>query len=71
MKTTLRIQNINCGGCLTTIATRLSEINNISDIFVSIENKTVSFEYNTHHELEKTKHVLSMIGYPVIGMDNH
>ncbi|MEO8934635.1 MAG: heavy-metal-associated domain-containing protein [Xanthomarina sp.] len=65
MRTTLNIQNINCGGCLCTITNKLSDITNISNVSVSIENQTVSFEYNSHRDFEKAKQVLSMIGYPV------
>ncbi|HLV38514.1 heavy-metal-associated domain-containing protein [Xanthomarina sp.] len=70
MRTTLNIQNINCGGCLTTITNRLSEINHISNVFVDIESQTVSFEYNSSKDFEKAKHVLSMIGYPVTDTRN-
>jgi copper chaperone CopZ len=70
MRTRLHIQNVNCGGCLTTITNKLSEIKHITDIAVNIEKQTVSFEYNSHHDFEKAKHVLSMIGYPVIGSEN-
>lgn len=69
MRTTLHIQNINCGGCLSTVANKLSEIKHINHVLVNIENQTVSFEYNSHHDFEKAKHVLSMIGYPVIGLN--
>ncbi|TYA58059.1 heavy-metal-associated domain-containing protein [Formosa maritima] len=70
MRTTLHIQNINCGDCLVTITNKLSELKHISNVIVNPENETVSFEYNSHHDFDKAKHVLSMIGYPVIGPEN-
>jgi copper chaperone CopZ len=70
MTTTLHIQNINCGGCLTTIKNGLSDIKHITNVSVNLENQTVSFDYNSHHDFIKAKHVLSMLGYPVIGPEN-
>lgn len=70
MRTTLYIQNINCGGCFTTINNNLSELKHISNILVNIEDKTVSFDYNSHQNFEKAKNVLSMIGYPVTETEN-
>ena len=70
MRTTLHIQNINCGDCLISITNKLYEIKHITNVSVNIEDNTVSFEYNSHHDFEKAKHVLSMIGYPIIGPEN-
>ena len=70
MRTILHIQNLKCGGCETTIVNRLSEIKNISDVEVNQNDETVSFEFYTNHDLEKAKHLLSTIGYPVVGAEN-
>jgi copper chaperone CopZ len=70
MRACLHIQNINCGGCLTTITHKLLEIKHITNVSVNIDNQTACFDYNSHHDFEKAKHVLSMIGYPVIGTEN-
>jgi copper chaperone CopZ len=70
MRATVHIQNLKCGGCKTTIITKLSEVKNISEVDVSLEDSSVSFEYHTYRDYEKAKHRLSMIGYPIMEADN-
>ena len=70
MKTTLSIQNLKCGGCANTVITRLSQLDNISDIEVDNENSTVAFSYKDDSNLEEAIHLLSKLGYPVDGEDN-
>ncbi|GAA4269962.1 heavy-metal-associated domain-containing protein [Hyunsoonleella aestuarii] len=70
MRAQLHIQNLKCGGCKATIINRLSVIKHISGVDLDLDNETVSFDYDTSHDLEKAKHVLSAIGYPIIGSDN-
>lgn len=71
MRTTVHIQNLKCGGCENTIIKRLSEVKNISEVKVAQDDETVSFDYHTKHDFEKAKHVLSAIGYPIVGADNN
>ncbi|NEV94994.1 heavy-metal-associated domain-containing protein [Psychroflexus sp. YR1-1] len=70
MRTTVHIQNLKCGGCENTIINRLSEVKNISEAEVNQDDETVSFDYHTKHDFESVKHVLSGIGYPIVGADN-
>lgn len=70
MKTTLILQNLKCGGCANTVTTRLSQLENISDIEVNNEENTVSFSYKDDANLEEAIHLLSKLGYPVDGEDN-
>lgn len=70
MRTTVHIQNLKCGGCENTIINRLSEIKNISEVEINQMDETVSFDFHTNHDFEKVKHVLSAIGYPILGADN-
>ncbi|WP_299111194.1 heavy-metal-associated domain-containing protein [uncultured Winogradskyella sp.] len=67
----VHIQNLKCRGCENTIIKRLSEIKNISEVKVAQDDETVSFDYHTKHDFEKAKHVLSAIGYPIVGADNN
>jgi copper chaperone CopZ len=71
MRTTVHIQNLKCGGCERTIIDELSHQKNISDVEVSQLDQTVSFDYHTNHDYERAKHVLSAIGYPLVGAEIH
>jgi copper chaperone CopZ len=71
MRTQVHIQNLKCGGCANTITKRLSEIKNISEVVVNQDEETVSFDYHTSHDFERAKHVLEMLGYPVLGDENN
>ena len=70
MKTTLIIQNLKCGGCANTVITRLSELENISNIEVSNEENSVAFSYKNENDLEQAIGLLSKLGYPVVGEEN-
>ncbi|MEH6537222.1 MAG: heavy-metal-associated domain-containing protein [Psychroserpens sp.] len=70
MRTTVHIQNLKCCGCEITIINRLTEVKNISDVEVNHHKSTVAFDYHTNHDFETAKHVLSRIGYPIVGTEN-
>lgn len=69
MRATVHIENIECCGCERIISS-LSRISNISDVEVNSLAKTVSFNYHTNHDFENAKHVLSRIGYPIVGRES-
>ena len=70
MRTTVHIQNLKYGSCENTIINRLSEVKNISEVEVKQDDETVSFDYHSKHDFERAKHVLSAIGYPILGAGN-
>lgn len=70
MRTTVHIQNLKCCGCEHTIINRLSVVKNISEVEVNNEQHTVAFNHHTSHDFENAKHVLSRIGYPIVGREN-
>jgi copper chaperone CopZ len=70
MRAKLHIQNLKCGGCKATIIDELSSTKHITGVDVNLDEETVSFNYDTHHDLDKVKHILSIIGYPIIGSEN-
>jgi copper chaperone CopZ len=70
MRTTVHIQNIECLGCVTTIENELSQLKNISEVVVDLKNETVAFNFHSQHDFEHAKHVLEMIGYPILGAEN-
>lgn len=70
MKTKLIIQNLKCGGCANTVTTRLSQLDNISEIEVNNDDSSVAFLYKEDSNLEEAIYLLSKLGYPVDGEDN-
>ncbi|WP_339754308.1 heavy metal-associated domain-containing protein [uncultured Winogradskyella sp.] len=70
MRTIVHIQNLRCYGCERTIINRLSNVKHITDVEVDNENNTVSFDYHTNRDFENVKHLLSRIGYPIVGTEN-
>lgn len=64
MRTSIPVQNVTCGGCCSTIAKGLSQLENISDVDVDLENTTVSFNYTTPSDISKVKETLEDLGYP-------
>jgi len=70
MKTTLQIQNLKCGGCGHTVTTKLSTLDNISNVSVDVDNDSVSFDYIDENDLENAKNKLLALGYPVVGEAN-
>lgn len=70
MKTSIIVQNLKCGGCANTITTKLSEIENISDIVINVDESKISFTYINESDALLVKEKLSKIGYPSIEDDN-
>ncbi|WP_299124231.1 heavy-metal-associated domain-containing protein [uncultured Winogradskyella sp.] len=70
MRITVHIQNLKCSGCEKTIVNRLSNVKNISDVEVNSKDCTVAFDYHTNNDFEAAKHLLSRIGYPIVGKEN-
>ncbi len=70
MKTTITVQNLKCGGCVSTITTKLSEIENIHNVKVDKESSSVSFNYNEPEDGFKVKEKLRKLGYPAVDENN-
>ncbi|WP_190811033.1 heavy-metal-associated domain-containing protein [Flagellimonas sp. S3867] len=70
MKTTVKIQNLKCGGCANTIDKKISSLKNIDDVFVNMDTDEVSFGYGGNEDLEAVKKELSKLGYPLLGENN-
>lgn len=70
MKTTLKLQNIKCGGCKNSIAVRLLKLPGINNVQVSDENSEVSFSYETVNDLAIVERLLTQMGYPPEGAEN-
>ncbi len=70
MKSTLVIQNLKCGGCANTITTKISALENITDVEVDVEASSVSFVFQNGNDLETVKDKLAQLGYPIEGDKN-
>ena len=70
MKTTITVQNLKCGGCVKTITTKISEIENIDSVKVDQEAAAVSFRYEDPDDAFKVKEKLKKLGYPAVD-DKH
>lgn len=70
MKTSVIVQNLKCGGCAHTISTKLSSIENISDLQVDVEDSKVSFSYIDTNDALIVKKKLKDLGYPSVEESN-
>ena len=70
MKTSISVQNLKCGGCAHTITSKLSTIENISNIDVNLEENKVSFNYLSESDAFQVKEKLRHLGYPSIEDEN-
>jgi copper chaperone CopZ len=70
MDTKIFIQNLKCNGCATTITKKLSQLENITDIKVDVEESSVAFNYKDNLDLEAVIETLKDNGYPVEGDTN-
>lgn len=67
MNTKVFIQNLKCGGCAKTITNKLSDLDNITDVKVDIEESSVTFSYKNEGDLKLVMDTLKENGYPVEG----
>lgn len=70
MKTIVHIQNLKCGGCVSTITKKLNALDDVSEVTVEVEDNSVTFEYSDEHTLDVVKETLAEIGYPEDGERN-
>ncbi len=66
MKFELRVDNIKCGGCASQITNKLSDLEGVSDVNVSVEQGMVEFSV-AETELSLVKETLKNMGYPESG----
>ena len=62
---TIKVQNVKCGGCVANISTKLSEMNGIADVQVTIPDGMVSISGN-NLDNETIKEKLVALGYPPV-----
>ncbi|MEP2281542.1 cation transporter [Maribacter sp.] len=70
MTSVIPIQNLKCGGCAKTIVSKLEEIATITNVSVSVESSSVSFNALKPEDILLAKTKLKLIGYPSFDDDN-
>lgn len=71
MKTSIIVQNLKCGGCANAITSKITALDNISDVIVDKETSTVSFNAASANDALFAKEKLKSIGYPSIEENNN
>lgn len=64
MKTELKVQNVVCAGCASTIINALSQMSDISNVEVDIHTGLIHFESTNESNIAKVKAELKSLGYP-------
>jgi copper chaperone CopZ len=70
MTSVIPIQNLKCGGCAKTIISKLEEIPTITNVSVSVESSSVSFDALKQEDIATAKTKLKAIGYPSLDEEN-
>jgi copper chaperone CopZ len=70
MTTIIKIQNLKCGGCANTIMKKISNIENITNVNVNIEESTVTFDSLSQNEIIIVRQKMAVLGYPADGESN-
>ncbi len=63
-KKTFSIPGISCGHCLSSIKNELEEVNGVSRVEGSIEDKNITVEYDSPATQEQIRSTLKEINYP-------
>lgn len=70
MRSHIRVDNIKCHGCTTSIAKRLRQIATIADVVVDAASGTVSFQCDNDACRSAVLSTLKQMGYPPRGKGN-
>ena len=66
----IQIENLKCGGCVSTVKKGLLSVDGIDQVEVDLENSKVMIPAKEEQVLIKAKEKLSKMGYPEIGDTN-
>lgn len=64
---TFNVPGINCGHCVHTIQTELSDLEGVKEVTASNETKKVTVSFEPPANEESIKSLLTEINYPVAG----
>lgn len=62
---TIEVENIKCGGCMNSIETALTKVENVTEISIDKETETITL--NSDMERGVFVDILSKLGYPEKG----
>ncbi|MBI9047986.1 MAG: heavy-metal-associated domain-containing protein [Anaerolineaceae bacterium] len=63
---TLNVPNINCGHCVHSIQTELSDLEGVKDVKASADTKQVVIQFDAPVDLQTIKGTLADINYPAV-----
>ena len=63
----IKIDNLKCGGCASTIQKGLTSINGVKTVHVEVEEEIVQVEFENEVTLSQIKTKLKSMGYPEKG----
>lgn len=70
MTTSIKVENIKCGGCMNSIKTALLKIANVQEVSIDKETETVYINSSLPIEREEITNQLTKMGYPEKGSNN-
>ena len=65
----IKIENLKCGGCASTIKKGLLSLDNVESVDVNVEESIVKVQ-SLNDDLKAIKEKLSKLGYPEVGDKN-
>ena len=66
MSYVIQVENIKCGGCASTISTKLAALDGVQEVTVDVEKGTVTIDGDENHR-EAVTAMLLQLGYPESG----
>lgn len=70
LKTEVIVDNLKCNGCASTISKKLSLLDGVKAVNVTVEDAKVEVSYLDHTNEEEIKNTLANLGYPEKGTSN-
>ena len=67
MKTSIKVENIRCGGCVNSITKKLSAIEGVESVAIAIEAQTVTVDMTDNAMKTAVIESLKRMGYPEKG----
>ena len=70
MTTSIKIDNLKCGGCANSITSGLSKMDGIEGVKVDLETSSVEIAHSDEVTEDSLKQKLAKMGYPEFGTSN-
>ncbi|PAF50751.1 copper resistance protein CopZ [Helicobacter sp. 13S00401-1] len=67
MKSVLKVEGMSCSHCVDKVEKFIGELDGVSSIDVSLENKTVTVEHDDKVKVDSIKEAIEDAGYDVVG----